>query len=301
MVARNARPEVIRAAYKTLSQKFHPDLNPDNPDAAKIMQMINASYAVLSDPDKRKQHDAWIEAQEQRVRTAAESTQGQHDQSPRREKPHSASAPPPQPTSKGIGFGLLRHVLRNWVFYGLTATVAWIVITDEKKPSPPSKPYQATPPQGVQGQAEHAKPVSAKPTYTRPLVAPNGSPWPNVAGYIKGYQRLHTDGLSTVTVDNSRNDSDVFVKLVSLDSTKAFPVRHFYIPAFGSFTVERIRQGSYDIRYRDLGTGGLSRSEPFTLEEIPTYNGVEYSNMTMTLYKVRNGNMQTYGISEDQF
>lgn len=46
-VARNAPPEVIRAAYKTLSQKFHPDRNHGNAEAARIMAIINASYEVF--------------------------------------------------------------------------------------------------------------------------------------------------------------------------------------------------------------------------------------------------------------
>ena len=62
-------------------------------------------------------------------------------------------------------------------------------------------------------------------------MAPNSEPWPSFAGYIKGYQQLHTDGFSTITIHNSQNDSDVFVKLVSLDSAQAYPVRQFYIPA----------------------------------------------------------------------
>ena len=49
-VARNAPPEVIRAAYKILSQRYHPDRNPGNPEAARIMRIINASYDVLCDP-----------------------------------------------------------------------------------------------------------------------------------------------------------------------------------------------------------------------------------------------------------
>ncbi len=102
-------------------------------------------------------------------------------------------------------------------------------------------------------------------------------------------------------VDNTRNDSDVFVKLVSLDGARAYPVRQFYIPAFGSFSLKTVTAGTYDIRYRDLSNGGLSRSEVFNLEEIQTYDGVQYSNITMTLYKVRNGNMQTYGLSESEF
>jgi curved DNA-binding protein CbpA len=59
-VARNAPPEVIRAAYKTLSQKYHPDRNPNSADAIRIIQIINIAYEVLSDPVKRREHDEWI-------------------------------------------------------------------------------------------------------------------------------------------------------------------------------------------------------------------------------------------------
>jgi hypothetical protein len=132
-------------------------------------------------------------------------------------------------------------------------------------------------------------------------VAPNGQPWPSAAGYVKGYQQLHSSGLSTVTVDNSRNDSEVFVKLVSLDSAQAYPVRQFYIPAFGSFTLKKVTAGSYDVRYRDLSSGGLSRSEAVTLSEVHTAEGAQFSNLTMTLYKVKNGNMKTFGLTEAEF
>jgi len=59
-VARNAPPEVIRAAYKTLSQKYHPDRNGNSESAIRIIQIINSAYEVLSDPVKRQEHDAWI-------------------------------------------------------------------------------------------------------------------------------------------------------------------------------------------------------------------------------------------------
>jgi hypothetical protein len=143
--------------------------------------------------------------------------------------------------------------------------------------------------------------ADVQPAYVSPTTAPNGNPWPNFAGYVNGYQLLHASGLSTVTVDNSHNNSDVFVKLVSIDNAQAYAVRQFYIPAFSSFTLNDITAGSYDIRYRDLDNGGLSRSEAFRLEETETYGGVQYSNITMTLYKVQNGNMQTYDLSESEF
>ncbi len=66
-VTRNAPPEVIRAAYKTLSQKFHPDRNPDKNDATRAIQIINLAYDVLSDPVKRKEHDEWIATKETKI------------------------------------------------------------------------------------------------------------------------------------------------------------------------------------------------------------------------------------------
>jgi len=39
----------------------------------------------------------------------------------------------------------------------------------------------------------------------------------------------------------------------------------------------------------------------YAIDEIQTYNGTQFSNITMTLYKVQNGNLQTYGLSEADF
>lgn len=70
-VARNAPPEVIRAAYKTLSQKYHPDRNPNKPDAIRIIKIINSAYEVLSDSVKRQEHDDWIAREEAKAEKAA--------------------------------------------------------------------------------------------------------------------------------------------------------------------------------------------------------------------------------------
>lgn len=59
-VSRIASPEVIRAAYKALAQKYHPDRNSSH-DAALRMKEINLAYEVLSDPDKRRRYDETLE------------------------------------------------------------------------------------------------------------------------------------------------------------------------------------------------------------------------------------------------
>jgi len=280
-VARNAPPEVIRAAYKTLSLKYHPDRNPGNLEAARIMAIINASYEVLSDPDKRRKHDLWVAQQETTSEQAAEPV-NHRSQSVRQSSIPSTR----QKINSNV---VIAHIQKSWPLY-VIAVFFVLISTHEKPKAPPqvTKPYQANP-------------APVRPEYVRPSTAPNGQPWPVNAGYVGGYQRLHADGLSTVKIDNTRNNSDVFVKLVSIDGEQAYPVRQFYIPAFGSFALNKITPGSYDIRYRDLDNGGLFRSDAFILKEIKTYNGVRYSNITLTLYKVLNGNMRTYNLSEEEF
>ena len=63
-VTRDAPPEVIRAAYKTLCHKFHPDRNSGSARATQTFQLITKAYEVLSDPDRRAHHDLWISRQE---------------------------------------------------------------------------------------------------------------------------------------------------------------------------------------------------------------------------------------------
>lgn len=64
-VSRNAPLNVIKAAYKALCQNYHPDKYAGGPDEAlRIMKIINAAYAVLSDAGKRAEHDRWIHRQE---------------------------------------------------------------------------------------------------------------------------------------------------------------------------------------------------------------------------------------------
>jgi DnaJ-class molecular chaperone len=54
---RDVNPQQIKEAYRKLAFEYHPDRNKDNAAAAK-MKEINESYAVLSDPEKRRQYDA---------------------------------------------------------------------------------------------------------------------------------------------------------------------------------------------------------------------------------------------------
>ncbi|HLZ68923.1 MAG TPA: J domain-containing protein [Dehalococcoidia bacterium] len=61
-VETSASAEEIRAAYRSLAQRFHPDHNPHDLAAAQRMQEINEAFAVLNAPERRRAYDATLAA-----------------------------------------------------------------------------------------------------------------------------------------------------------------------------------------------------------------------------------------------
>jgi molecular chaperone DnaJ len=56
-VPRDADAARLKKAYRELALKFHPDQNPENPDAEAAFKEVSEAYTVLSDPDKRARYD----------------------------------------------------------------------------------------------------------------------------------------------------------------------------------------------------------------------------------------------------
>jgi DnaJ-class molecular chaperone len=56
-VARDAGAEDIRKAYRRLAKQWHPDTNPDKPEAEARFKDVSAAYALLSDPEQRGRFD----------------------------------------------------------------------------------------------------------------------------------------------------------------------------------------------------------------------------------------------------
>lgn len=56
-VARDASPDDIKRAFRTLARESHPDANPDDPTAEERFRRVAEAYEVLSDPEKRARFD----------------------------------------------------------------------------------------------------------------------------------------------------------------------------------------------------------------------------------------------------
>jgi len=56
-VAPNASQADIKAAFRKLAKKYHPDVNAGDPDVERKFKEANTAYNLLSDPDKRAKFD----------------------------------------------------------------------------------------------------------------------------------------------------------------------------------------------------------------------------------------------------
>ena len=56
-VTKSASEDDIKKAYRALAKKYHPDMNPDDASAAEKFKEASEAYAVLSDPEKKRQYD----------------------------------------------------------------------------------------------------------------------------------------------------------------------------------------------------------------------------------------------------
>ncbi|XXQ68829.1 J domain-containing protein [Neisseriaceae bacterium B1] len=264
----DASAEEIRQAYRRLSKQYHPDLNQD-PDAHRVMQLINQAYETLSNPETRAEHDRWIAAQ----RAAKTPTTVQiivppvAPQTPVTPVTPRQTAPKNHKTTLAIiiaslialgllGWQIAQLFQQKFINKTTTPTTAQKehISVNQNGVSPPmlTAPDVATTLSG-------SHPNTASAPYIRPHAAPNGNPWPNDSSYLDGYAIQYGQGSNQLTVDNVRNPSDVYAELTQ--EGKDQPLRHFFIKERSYLILDKLDAGAYTIRYRQLDAGEELLSE----------------------------------------
>lgn len=63
-LSRSASDAEVKAAYRKLAKRYHPDRNPGDDDAKAKYAAVDAAYSLLSDPERRARYDRTGEAGE---------------------------------------------------------------------------------------------------------------------------------------------------------------------------------------------------------------------------------------------
>jgi uncharacterized RDD family membrane protein YckC len=120
-VARSAPAEVIRAAYKALSQRYHPDKN-GSPDATRVMRILNDAYAVLSDPERRLAYDLSLDQSDRET----SATPQPEDSEPSFNARETANPVPPAPSQDAAVNPALIPMAGRWTrFLARSFDISW--------------------------------------------------------------------------------------------------------------------------------------------------------------------------------
>lgn len=274
-VARMAPQEVIRAAYKALTQKYHPDKNPGDEKSARIMAIVNTAYGILSDPVRRKEHDDWIAAEELEIAwiESAHADDGHKGARAHGWEPRPVEAPAPYRVVRdpkwwlallacfgaGCAAALLLVEQPRVVPVALASALGTQVAARAPQPEPASLDVGAPArPADIKALAVTQLVVPARAPdcdlELRTPAAPNGEPWPAASGYVDGYPVANHGQEMQVAVDNSANEAAVFVKLYDLD--RRANVRHAYVLPHESLTIDKLAAGRYEVRYQNVYQAG---------------------------------------------
>jgi hypothetical protein len=220
-VLRTAPLEVIKASYRALSQKYHPDRNPD-PAALRDMQLINRAWDVLSDPERRATHDRLLASAEQ-LRGAA---------------PSAGTPAAAQPEVS------LRPYL--WRLGGIAALVLVVLLVAVQLFKAFTSADAASPPDVPVANA-------SAPTEDDAVVVAGGRATPGVrptSGFLWS-QGYHVPGPVSFEIDNSLGQHDVEAKLIP---TGADPQRLF-VRKGERFEADGLPYGTYTVQYKVLVDG----------------------------------------------
>ncbi len=260
-VERDAPVGVIKTSYRKLSQKYHPDRNPD-PGALEIMKLINQAWDVLSDPERRARHDRAIAVLEQRS-------------SPQR----AASAP--HPAAKAPPVRQARFLDQDWVrVAGMLALLMVLLLTV----------YQLARP-GADDDDDAADIVQRAP---EDIVSPT-EPVDRVPhGYLTISAQDNTPGIAVVDIDNTAGLHDAEVRLFR----NGRAARSMFVHRGQRFVVENLAPGTYVVKYKMLVDGKVLAYQE---RDVFQPQRDKFIKLKIKLFDAAGSRKSAYPIAADQF
>lgn len=280
-VTKNATSETIRQAYINLVKKYHPDVCHE-PFAEELLKKINQAYDVLSDSQKKRSYDNYLNQQTGNLypQTTQSDETFTHRDIPR--EPERAWWKNPI-----IVIGVIIGVLI------IAAFLSGIFSTTE---SPGNNNNYISPP--LVGLTSENPPVPTPdiivPSYPRPAT-----------GTVLESQYLNGNGV--LEVDNAQGSSDAIVTLTRISSK--IPVYSVYIRKGSTYEIEGLPDGSYNV-YFAMGENWDTNKKRFLIN--PYYQKFEdsfefyttathYPGWEITLYGTFTGNAETDSVNENDF
>jgi len=113
-VSQNASPEVIKAAYKSLMQRYHPDRNPDNTEIAERASQITQAYEIISDASRRSAYDVELNLRESTINPGRSAVELASNKLRNKQKPSGKTS------NRAIWIIILSIIVSGWLILSLS-------------------------------------------------------------------------------------------------------------------------------------------------------------------------------------
>ncbi len=231
-VRRDAPLDVIKTSYRKLSQKNHPDRNPD-PAALETMILINQAWDVLSDPERRASHDRAIEEFEDRSAMRPPGSVPRHPAA-------NANANFSAYGARNTGSARAAGAPGNLAVY-ISLAVAMLLLLLSVTGLPFAWP----------GDEEGDQISNAPQTIEDQLIALQPRSDRVDHGYLMSVAQDKAPGIAVVEIDNRAGKADAEVRLFR--NKRA--ARSMFVHQGKKFVVEDVAPGSYVIKYKVIVDG----------------------------------------------
>jgi len=321
----NCTESEIKIAYKKLAIKFHPDKNQGDKFFLEMFKDVQEAYDVLSDPAKRNAYNAKLEAQMPYERPVYRQPTYSEPSRPHYETPQKQT----------FGDGCLNAIMGRFIGIGIVCVIGFIIniFSDcsgcssgsSRSKYKSNKTYEPTVYRyGIPSSTSTSKDdlnkiiETPKSQFAGNQLKTGDSPYDSYFGKSI-YNKNYHNQLELINGENG----DVIVCLIEYAKKKR-TIRNEYIRAGETFTMTNIPNGTYIIKtfsgkdwnpdkimFNGKIKGGFDTDIGFSISDREKdllvmnqreeENGIKYSAHTITLYKVKDGNMESRNINDMDF